>query len=104
MGCARIRAAEAMGPQGPVGATGATDVTGPQGPVGATEPYIYIKVLQTRMVTGFSANQNITEISIITHILMAGGFGQAEIQKSQSKNLTEFNTYFIVTRELKILY
>jgi hypothetical protein len=47
---------------------------GPTGPTGATEPYIYIKVLQTRIITGFFANQNITEISIITHIFMTGGF------------------------------
>ena len=79
-------AAGPTGPQGPVGATGATGATGavgptgPTGPTGATEPYIYAKALQTRMVTGFSANQNNKEISIITHIPIAGRFGQAEIQ------------------------
>ena len=55
------------------------------------------------MVTGFSANQSITEISIITYIPIAGGFGQAGIYKSPNKNLTEFNTYFIVN-ESHVLY
>ncbi|MCI8661084.1 MAG: hypothetical protein HFG54_12725 [Lachnospiraceae bacterium] len=55
------------GAAGPAGAMGAAGPTGAAGPAGATEPYIYKKVLQTRMVMGFSANQNITEIFIITH-------------------------------------
>lgn len=74
----------ATGPAGPTGATGATGATGPAGPAGATgatEPYIYAKPFQTRIVRGFSANQNITEIFIIIHTPHNRRVGEANFSK-----------------------
>ncbi len=82
-----------MGPMGPMGVPGLMGPAGEQGPIGpqgpqgvigptgATEPYIYAKPFQTRIVRGFSANQNITEIFIIIHTPHNRRVGEANFSK-----------------------